>query len=293
MKIGSDRDFSPGCRDRLMVASSIASVVVLFVSMLGLARSFFDVTWSLDELGANRVCLQVGRAESDQICLEVGQEEPDLPFAMRVRAAPRLTSQSPRPAAVPDPTITPMPPAPTIAPSATITATIEITAAVVPSTTTDHPFQPPVLLSPEPEAQLQGEIHFQWQRDGEPLPDGLAFDLLIWSEAEHQEHQGTGALGVIETDPSLERDVDLDYVQTIMDHGEGIYYWTVIVVQKEPYNRVGVWGENRPFTYGAPGTEPEPPSESPTPNTEPDSPSESSTPEAEPDSPVESPTQSP
>jgi hypothetical protein len=158
---------------------------------------------------------------------------------------------------------------------------MEITAAVVPSTTTDHPFQPPALLSPEPEAQLQGEIHFQWHRDGEPLPEGLAFDLLIWSEAEHQEHQGAGALGVVETDPSLERDVDLDYVQTIMDHGEGTYYWTVILVQEEPYNRVGVWGENRPFTYVASDTEPDPPTDTepePPPDTEPEAPAESSTP---------------
>ena len=269
MKIGSDHSHNVGCSHRLTIASSIACIAALFVSMLGLARSLFDVTWSLDDLGASRVCLKVGRAESDQICLEIGQEEPDLPFSMRVRAAPRSTSQTPHPAAETNPTNTPMPPAPTPVPSATITATMEITAAVVPSTTTDHPFQPPVLLSPEPEAQLQGEIQFQWQRDGDPLPEGLAFDLLIWSEAEHQEHQGSAALGVIEIEPSLERDVDLDYVQSIMDHGEGTYYWTVIVVQKEPYERVGVWGENRPFTYVASGTEPGPP-----PTTEPEQPAD-------------------
>ncbi|MGD9046901.1 MAG: hypothetical protein PVF77_02510 [Anaerolineae bacterium] len=180
MKIGSDRSLNVGCSQRLTIASSIACIAALFVSMLGLARSLFDVTWTLGDLGADRVCLQIGSADSDQICLEVGQEEPDTPFSMRVRAAPPLTSQSPHPATLADPTITPTPPAPTPVPSATITATMQITAAVVPSTTTEHPFQPPVLLSPEPEAQLQGEIHFQWQRDGESLPEGLVFDLLIW-----------------------------------------------------------------------------------------------------------------
>lgn len=96
------------------------------------------------------------------------------------------------------------------------------------------------------------EVHFQWQWDGQPLPEGLAFDLLIWSEAEHQEHQGTGAYCVIETDQSMEHTVDLDYVEAIIDHGEGTYYWTVIVVQQEPNSRVDVWGEKRPFTYKGP-----------------------------------------
>jgi hypothetical protein len=250
----------------LTIASSVACIVALFVSILGLTRSLFDVTWTLGELEADGICLRIGRAESDRICLQIGQADSDLPLSMKVNKAPRLTSQPPRPAARPSPTSTPMSLSPTPVPSAPLTATVEITAQVVPSATTEHPLQAPVLLSPEPDAQLQGEVHFQWQKDGQPLPDGLAFDLLVWSEAEHQEHQGTGALGIAETDPSLERDVDLDYVQTIMDHGGGTYFWTVIVVQEEPYRRVGVWGENRPFTYVAPDATPEPTAEPPTPS---------------------------
>jgi hypothetical protein len=87
--------------------------------------------------------------------------------------------------------------------------------------------------------------------------EGLAFDLLIWSEAEDWEHEGRGAYGVVETDRSLARDVDLDYVETIIEHGGGTYFWTVMVVQVEPYSRVGAWGENRSFIY----VEPEPPAE--------------------------------
>ena len=150
-----------------------------------------------------------------------------------------------------------MPLTPTPVPSAALSTTVQITAQVVHSDTTGHPFHAPILSSPEPDAQLQSEVHFQWQWDGQQLPEGMAFDLLIWSEAEHQEHQGAGAYGVIETDQSLERAVDLDYVETIIEHGEGTYYWTVIVVQEEPYGRVGAWGEKRSFIY----KEPEPPAE--------------------------------
>ena len=245
MSTRPDLNLSPGCRDRLVIASSVACIMALIVSILGLARALFDVTWPLDESGEDPICPQVGHTESD------------LPSSMWARTAASLTSRSRRAAAGLSPTITPMPLTPTPVPSAALSTTAQITAQVVHSDTTGHPFHAPILSSPEPDAQLQSEVHFQWQWDGQPLPEGMAFDLLIWSEAEHQEHQGAGAYGVIETDQSLERAVDLDYVETIIEHGEGTYYWTVIVVQEEPYGRVGAWGEKRSFIY----KEPEPPAE--------------------------------
>jgi hypothetical protein len=136
-------------------------------------------------------------------------------------------------------------------------------SAGVAAATTGQLFQVPILLSPEPDAQLQGEVHFQWQWDREPLPQGLAFDLLIWSDAEHQKHQGSGAFGVTETDPSLERDVDLDFVQTIIEHGGGTYFWAVTVVKEEPYERVGELGETRAFTYVVPDPPVEPTTQNP------------------------------
>jgi hypothetical protein len=229
--------------------------------MLGLARSLFDVTWPVSEPGTGRICLQVGSVRSDgagRICLPVVRAQSDLTFPMSIRTKPNLTNKSLRPAAGPGPTTTPMPLAPTLVPSATLSTTAPITAQAVHSATTGHPVPVPILLQPEPDAQLQSEVHFQWQWDGEPLPEGFAFDLLIWSDAEHQEHKGEGAYGVVETGQSLERDVDLDYVQTIIDHGGGAYFWTVIVVQEEPYKRVGTWGEKRPFNYTAPEATAEP-----------------------------------
>jgi hypothetical protein len=57
------------------------------------------------------------------------------------------------------------------------------------------------------------------------------------------------ARGVVETHQSHEREVDLGFVETIAVHGSGVYYWTVIVVQEEPYKRVGAWGERRTLSY--------------------------------------------
>jgi hypothetical protein len=277
MNTGSDLRLSSGCRDRLMVASSVACIVALFISILGLARAMFDVTWPL------------GRSGAGLICLQVGHDELDLPSSTWASTGTNMTIRSQRPAAGLEPTITPMPatatlrqtmtavppkatlapkttpmlPAPTLVPPAALATTMPITADLASSAATGHLFPTPMLLSPEPDAQLQGGVHFQWQWDGEPLPEGLAFDLLIWSEAEHQEHQGTGAYGVIETDPTLERDVDLDFVETIIEHGGGTYFWAVIVVQEGPYERVGALGETRPFTYVVPDPPAEPTTQSP------------------------------
>jgi hypothetical protein len=246
----------------LAVASSVACIVALFVSMLGLARSLFNVTWSPGELGEDQICLQIGQAESEQFCLQVGQAGSDSPASKWLRTAASLTGRSPRAQAGLGPTATPMRMGSSLVASGTLSTTVQVTAQAVSAaptvktkaravspTPTVPLFQAPSLLSPEPDAQLQSVVHFEWHWEGQSLPEGLSFDLLIWSEAEEQEHQGTGAYGVIETDLSMERDVDLDFVQTIMDHGEGTYYWTVIVVQEEPYGRVGAWGEKRSFTY--------------------------------------------
>jgi hypothetical protein len=223
-----------------MIASSVACIVALFVSILGLTRAAFNLTWPLDQ------------SEADQICQQAGEAKSDPTSSMWARTVSSLSNRSSRPIATLEPTITAVPPSPTPAPSAPLSTTEQLTTEVVCSSAAVPPFPAPILLSPEPEAHLQSEVQFQWQWDGEPLPEGLAFDLLIWSEAEHREHEGAGARGVVETDPCLARDVDLDYVQTIIEHGGGTYYWTVIVVQQEPYERVGAWGEKRSFTYTVP-----------------------------------------
>ena len=167
------------------------------------------------------------------------------------------------PTVTPEPADTRLPPASTPAPTVTVTATLPISTQATISATTGHVFQAPILLGPVPDAKLYSGVRFEWQWEGEPLPDDMAFDLLIWSEAENREHQGEGAFGVIDTERSQECDVDLDYVHTIMEHGEGNYYWTILVVRKDPYERVGEWGEKRSFTYVFPESPSKPTAQSP------------------------------
>ena len=260
-----------------MVASSLACIVALVVSVLGLARAVFDVTWPLGRSGVDEICLQVGGKESaqqastwDRSGSGLSSRSPRLASELDPTITPMPPTATLRPTATPlpptatrGPVETPLPPTPTPVPSATLSTTVPISTQVGISATTDYLLQAPILLEPVPDAQLQSGIRFQWLWDGQPLPEGLAFDLLIWSEAEDQEHQGTGACGVVETDQSLERDVDLDFVGTIADHGGGTYFWTVIMVQEEPYERVGAWGEKRSFTYVGSAVPAEPTTESP------------------------------
>lgn len=242
---------SPGCRDRLALASSLATILALLVGVLGLARAMLNVT------------LPVSCSRDDPICARLfAAKQPDLTSSMLAAARSSSSTKPLAPTAslaathVPTPTVTAQPLPPTALPTPVLSETAPIS---IPA----HLMQAPVLVEPGPEAVLEGEVRFQWHWDGESLPESLAFDLLIWSELEDQEHQGAGAFGVIEPASALEATVDLDYVQSIMEHGGGLYYWTVIVVRVEPYERVGLWGEKRGFTYALPETPAEPPPESP------------------------------
>lgn len=264
MSTGSD--LSPGCKDRLATASSLATILCLIVTTLALLRSALDVTLPLGCSSANLICTQFGNDEPDLTSSMLAAAKPrpaNVSASSSAKSNPTITSILPTatthptitpmlPTDTPTPTITPAPPTATPVATVVLSTSAPISAQVVYSATTPHTIQAPILLNPGPDAQLHGIVWFQWEWEGPPLPQGLTFDLLIWSEEEHQEHQGAGAYGVIEPGPPLERDVDLDSVQTIIEHGGGTYYWTAIVVQKEPYERVGAWGEKRVLIYALP-----------------------------------------
>jgi hypothetical protein len=96
--------------------------------------------------------------------------------------------------------------------------------------------------------ELSSKWRFDWQWNHPALPEDLAFDLLIWSEAEQGLNRDSWQ-GVITPSQNTWADVEVGEIAPVQEHGEGTYYWTVIVVRKEPYKRVGQWGELRPFVY--------------------------------------------
>jgi hypothetical protein len=248
---------SPGCRDRLAVASSVATILALLVGVLALARAILNVTLPVEISGQGLIGTQIDESNTDltsSMAVAAGADSHTRALAPPSTLAATLS---------PSLTVATQPPPVTATPTAVLSETTPITTQVAYSVTAAHLMQAPILLEPGPDAVLEGEVRFAWQWDGDPLPQGLAFDLLIWSEAEDQEHQGAGALGVIDPASGLEAGVDLNYVQSIMEHGAGLYYWTVIVVGVEPYERLGLWGEKRPFTYAPADTPSEPATQSP------------------------------
>jgi hypothetical protein len=118
------------------------------------------------------------------------------------------------------------------------------------------PLPAPTLLVPVPEASLIGSGRFEWQWEGPPLTEDLFFDLRIW--AEREDKAGAEPRGAVELTRETGVDVTLRFVPA-MEFGEGLYYWTVVVVRKaDPPEIVGEWGEKRWFKYYEPTPTPTP-----------------------------------
>jgi serine/threonine protein phosphatase PrpC len=157
----------------------------------------------------------------------------------------QTASPLPQPTEKPrQPTDTPRPP-----PALPTLPTIEVSPFPTPQTV----YFAPSLSEPAPGEILSGQVTFSWMWDHEPLPEGVAFDLRIWSEDE----QHTAARGVQEPSQETGADVDLQYVAAIQDFGPGEYFWSVVVVMSCQLitgthcipELVGEWGEMRGFTY--------------------------------------------
>lgn len=146
------------------------------------------------------------------------------------------------------------------------TAKPQATSTRKPTATAGLHFPAPTLLQPIPEETLIGHGHFAWQWDGPALDEDHAFDLRIW--AEREEKSGVEPRGAVELTRATEVDVTLRFVPA-MEFGEGLYYWTVVVVRRgDPPEVVGEWGEKRWFKYYEPTPTPTPtrePKETPVP----------------------------
>jgi hypothetical protein len=97
---------------------------------------------------------------------------------------------------------------------------------------------------------LSGSRWFSWLAPSGELPANLAYDLRIWRKGELP----STAQGVDKPTRKVKLYVDLQFVPAIRYHGQGDYYWSVLVVECEPGcsaagQVVGKLGEWRRFTY--------------------------------------------
>lgn len=146
--------------------------------------------------------------------------------------------------------------------AATATAAAAAASPTPPRPTTrPSPTPPPApeLVSPPEEDVVSSARWFEWEWDYGELAEGQAFDLLIVSEEEKEDLDRSVWAGVIAPTQNTSVYVDVPGVATVVNHGEGDYYWTVIVVQTDPYKRIGQWGDLWEFVFEFP-----PPTNTPT-----------------------------
>lgn len=157
--------------------------------------------------------------------------------------------------AVSTPTAAPAAP-PTVAAAPTAAPAAKPPAATAPPAPTPV-ILPPVLQEPVGGVTVDDKVVFRWQ-PASPLPEGAYYEVVAWWPG-----QGPGdARGIAAPTTKTTASVNLDVMAQAGQLAANEMTWTVIVVRKEPYQRLtsADAGEARTLTWGGP-----PPTELPKP----------------------------
>jgi hypothetical protein len=92
---------------------------------------------------------------------------------------------------------------------------------------------PPALLRPGLEARLKGVVQFDWFPTS-PLPVNAYFEVVVWSPEQDPNH----ARGVAPPRTSYSLTLNLDELFQSGRFRDGNLYWTVLVVEQNPYRRL-------------------------------------------------------
>jgi pilus assembly protein CpaE len=108
----------------------------------------------------------------------------------------------------------------------------------------------PALIEPAAGSYVSGKVAFRWETNN-PLPEGAAYEVVMWNSGEDPGTARGIAAPTLET--SLTGDLDGAYDLGLIQQGET--FWTVLIVQTDPYLRLSKPDEAgaRMLTYQAPG----------------------------------------
>ena len=81
---------------------------------------------------------------------------------------------------------------------------------------------------------VRGRTTFRWTYNGPSLTDNQAFEVRIVWDVGSYTHDGAAS-----PVRATEITIDLDQVNVVRTHGSSSYYWTVAVIQVEPYAAIG------------------------------------------------------
>lgn len=125
---------------------------------------------------------------------------------------------------------------PKVAPAPTPLAAARPTLPAPPAPPTAAPPSralPPALLAPPLDARLDGVVQFVWLPTS-ALPTGALYEVVVWSP-EQDPNQAWGVAPPVLTQSLW---LNLDDLLRSGRFREGSLYWTVLVVQQEPYQRL-------------------------------------------------------
>lgn len=134
-------------------------------------------------------------------------------------------------------------PAPSAKPNPSPTVEAAAVAAIVPDA--------PELLAPPAESRLAGLVQFAWQPSVVP-GNGLAYEIVVWAP----DQDPNQARGIAPPTLGTALQVNLDRLFESGRFREGSLYWTVLVVQQEPYTRLTLPADSpqRYLVYTEPGS---------------------------------------
>lgn len=149
--------------------------------------------------------------------------------------------------------------APTATATETPTAIPTATSTVAPTATstrrplpTDTPTVTPVPITvqlsvPNDRVGGSGNTTFAWRANGAP-EEGQAYEVIFWKDGKNPLVDGFGIAQPTRRD-SITVDLDAldDRLDGLLDPGE--YRWGVLLVNREPYERLKFFGESRLFRY--------------------------------------------
>lgn len=172
-------------------------------------------------------------------------------------AATATATPTARPTETPSPTSTPTATAaptattvPTkIPPMATRAPTRPPSPTPMPPTATPMAIPAPVLVRPTDGSSTSGLVNnFAWTWPGAALDANQGFEVRIWRDGQPDHY---GAAGIVRGATFLRLDVWTSY--GVQQGGPGQYYWTVALVQVEPYKRIGPEAPPRTLNIGTSG----------------------------------------
>jgi hypothetical protein len=110
----------------------------------------------------------------------------------------------------------------------------------------------PILVSPADRANASGQTTFSWSWDGPALAANQAFEIRIWQEGQPDHY------GAAEPVRTTSVTIDVRTAYGVTQGGSGTYYWTVALVERDPYKRIGPEASPRTLAVSVGASRPQP-----------------------------------